>query len=58
MMFLTLADKTSSIECVAFARVYEEYKEIFKSNECVAFKGRLNDRNGEASFIIEKAKTL
>lgn len=58
MMFLTLADKTSSIECVAFARVYEEYKEIFRSHECIAVKGRLNDRNGEVSFIIEKAKSL
>lgn len=58
MMFITLADKISSIECVVFSRVYAEYKEILRSNECIAVKGKLNERNGELSFIVEKVKKL
>lgn len=58
MMFLTLSDKTSSIECVVFSRVYQEFKEILRSNECIAVKGTMNERNGELSFMVNKAKKL
>ena len=58
MMFLTLSDLTDSIECVVFSRTYEAMKEIFVPDACIAIKGKVNERNGELSLVVEKAKKL
>jgi DNA polymerase III subunit alpha len=58
MMFMTLSDKTSSIECVVFSRAHEEFKELLHSDACIAIKGKINERNGEISFIVDKIKKL
>jgi DNA polymerase-3 subunit alpha len=58
MMFLTLSDHTDSIECVVFSRTYEQLREIFTPDACIAVKGKVSERNGELSVLVEKAKRL
>ncbi len=58
MMFMTLSDRTSNVECIVFSKTYEVYKDILKPDTCIAVKGRMNERNGELSLIVEKVKVL
>ena len=58
MGFVTIADKESSIECVAFPEVFKSGKEALIEGRCVLLKGKLSKRNGEPSIVIEKVKGL
>ena len=58
MMFLRLADFTGTIECVVFPRVLIEYRSSIATDKCVAVKGKVSDRNGEKTLIIDKVKGL
>ncbi len=58
MVFLKIADYTGSIEAVAFPKTYKEYENIFLADKCVAIKGRMSNRNGTPSILVEKAKAL
>jgi DNA polymerase-3 subunit alpha len=58
MAFLKLSDYVDTMEAVVFPKTYTEYKEILQPEKCVVFKGRVNDRNGEKSFVVEKVKEL
>jgi DNA polymerase-3 subunit alpha len=58
MMFLRLADFTGSIEAVVFPRVLLEYRSSIATDKCVAVKGKVSERNGEKSLIIDKVKGL
>lgn len=58
MMFLTLVDLTDSIECVVFSKTYEKFKELFTVDACIAIKGKVSERNGELSVLVDKVKRL
>lgn len=58
MMFLTMMDHSGEIECVVFPKTYANLKDMLTIDACLAVKGTLNERNGELSFVIEKAKKL
>ncbi len=58
MAFLKLADYEDSIEAVVFPETYANYRELLAANNCVAFKGKVNIRNGERSFLVDKVKLL
>ena len=58
MMFLRLADFTGSIECVVFPRVLYEFRSTITVDRCVAIKGKVSERNGDKSLIIDKVKGL
>ncbi len=58
MAFLKLADFSGSIELIAFPRTYKEFAALLVPNACIAVRGRISQRNGEASFVVEKAKAL
>jgi len=58
MMFAKLADFSDTVEIVAFPRTLKEATDILIVGTCVMVKGRFSERNGEASFIVEKAKKL
>lgn len=58
MGFITIADKESSIETVAFPEVFRSGREAFQEGRCVLLKGKLSKRNGEPSIVIEKVKGL
>jgi len=56
--FLKLADFSDSIEIVVFPRTFKEYETIMTPGSCVAIKGKISERNGETSFVVERAKAL
>ncbi len=58
MAFLKIADRTTSIEAVAFPEVYNTFREVLVADNCVVFKGKINERNGERSFLVDKVKEL
>jgi DNA polymerase-3 subunit alpha len=58
MMFAKLADFSDTVEIVSFPRTLKEATDILIVGTCIAVKGRFSERNGEASFIVEKAKKL
>ncbi len=58
MAFLKLTDLSGDIEVVAFPRVLKENEKILAAGTCVMLKGRISDRNGQPSFVAEKAKAL
>jgi DNA polymerase-3 subunit alpha len=58
MAFIKISDMSGSLEAVVFPKNYAEFKNIIRTENCVALKGRLNNRNGELSMIAEKMKAL
>lgn len=58
MAFVRIADLTASLECVVFPKIYEEVKNLCKTDALVIVKGKISDRNGERSLLIDKIKEL
>jgi DNA polymerase-3 subunit alpha len=58
MGFLKIVDFSDGIEIVAFPRTFKEYEKLMLPGSCVAVKGKISDRNGETSFVVERAKAL
>ncbi|OIO33552.1 MAG: DNA polymerase III subunit alpha [Candidatus Yonathbacteria bacterium CG_4_10_14_3_um_filter_47_65] len=59
MAFVRIADHTDSIETVMFPKVFSAHKELFEGeNICVKLKGRISERNGEKSIIVEAVAAL
>jgi DNA polymerase-3 subunit alpha len=55
MCFGTLEDQTGNIRFVVFPRTYQKYGQLFKQDNVLLVKGKVNEREGELNFIIEKA---
>jgi DNA polymerase-3 subunit alpha len=58
MAFLTLTDYEGKLEAVVFPKTYEAQRDLFVPETCVACKGKITERNGERSFLIDKVKKL
>lgn len=58
MAFTQISDLSGSVEIVVFPRTFKEYEKMFVTDACIAVKGRLSERNGEPSFVVDKAKQL
>lgn len=58
MAFLRIADLSGSIECVVFPRTYEEVNKFCGVDKLVMIRGKISDRNGERSVLVEKMKEL
>lgn len=58
MAFLKLHDLSDSIEVVVFPRTLKEHEAVILAGNCIMVKGKISQRNGEPSFVIEKAKAL
>lgn len=58
MAFFRLTDFSGSVEAVAFPRTLKEFSSALTPGACVMVKGRLSDRKGEPSFVIDKVKLL
>jgi DNA polymerase-3 subunit alpha len=58
MAFAKISDFSGGIDTVFFPKVYEEFKSLIVGEACIAVKGRISDRNGEKSIIVEKVKKL
>jgi DNA polymerase-3 subunit alpha len=58
MAFLKIADLTDSIEAVVFPSIFKETMDLFTPEKCIAFSGKVSNRNGEKSIIIEAVKEI
>lgn len=58
MAFIRLSDFSGSIETVVFPRTFNQFKDVLVPEKCVAIRGKLSIRNGEASIIIDSLKEL
>ena len=58
MAFLKISDLTDSIEAVAFPSIFKASIDILVPEKCIAFSGKVSNRNGEKSIIIEAVKEI
>jgi DNA polymerase-3 subunit alpha len=58
MAFITLGDKTDSIEAVVFPKLFKEHALVIAPGACLLIKGKVTVRNGEPSIAIEELKPL
>lgn len=58
MAFLKLSDFSDRIEAVVFPRTYSEQRELFTAGVCIAVRGRVSERNGELSIVVEGVKKI
>jgi DNA polymerase-3 subunit alpha len=58
MSFVTVEDKTDSIEAVLFPKLFKEHAALIVPGACLLVKGKVSVRNGEPSLAIEELKPL
>jgi DNA polymerase-3 subunit alpha len=58
MAFVKIADLTGSIDAVIFPKTYAQIKSSVAVDRCIALIGKVSERNGEISLIIDKMKVL
>ena len=58
MAFLKISDLTDSIEAVAFPSIFKECADTLVPEKCIALTGKVSNRNGEKSIIIEAVKEI
>ncbi|KKU80417.1 MAG: polymerase III, alpha subunit protein [Parcubacteria group bacterium GW2011_GWA1_47_8] len=59
MAFVKLTDATGTLELVLFPEVFFANKEFFETTDrCIKVKGKISERNGEKSLIVERVKEL
>ena len=58
MVFLNVYDQTGSIEVVAFPKAYAKLKSLFEINNVVLMKGKISDRDGNVSMLLDNAVSL
>lgn len=58
MGFFKIADFSDAVEAIVFPRAIKEMESLLRPGACVALKGRVANRNGEVSFVVERAKAL
>lgn len=58
MAFIKISDLTDSIEAVAFPTMFKGSIDILVPEKCVALSGKISNRNGEKSIIIEAVKEI
>ena len=58
MAFVRLADFSDKIEIVVFSETWNNYKNLLILDQCVVVQGKISQRQGEISLLLEKAKKL
>jgi DNA polymerase-3 subunit alpha len=58
MAFLNLFDETGTIEIIVFPRTYAKLKDFLTINKVILLKGKVNDRDGRLSLVMENAINL
>ncbi|MGB2580636.1 MAG: OB-fold nucleic acid binding domain-containing protein, partial [Minisyncoccia bacterium] len=59
MAFVKLTDATGTIELVLFPEAFFTHKEFFENpDRCIKVKGKISERNGEKTMIVERVKEL
>ncbi len=58
MAFIKLSDYSDSMEAVVFSKLFEANKDILIKDNIIALQGKVSERNGEKSIIIESMKKI
>lgn len=58
MAFVKISDFTDSIDAVVFSKLFETNKDILVKDTIIALKGKVTERNGEKSIMIESFKKI
>ncbi len=58
MAFIKIADFTGSIEAVTFPSIFKDFIDVLVAEKCIALTGKISNRNGEKSIIIEAVKEV
>jgi len=59
MAFVKLTDASGTLELVLFPEAFFAHKEFFEvPDKCIKVKGKISDRNGEKTMIVERVKEL
>lgn len=58
MAFVTIEDLSGTIELIIFQSVYAATADVWKETNLVLVQGKMNWRNGEGKFMVDKAKIL
>mgnify|MGYP000449784482 CR=1 FL=1 len=58
MAFVKVTDFSGTLETVVFPRVLAEFRTAFTPDKCLALKGKISERNGEKSMIVDRVQTL
>ncbi|MBU1246406.1 hypothetical protein KJ973_03640, partial [Patescibacteria group bacterium] len=58
MAFVKIADFTDSLEIVLFPAVFLKYKNIIRTELCIVVKGKISQRNGNVSLLIDVIKKM
>jgi DNA polymerase-3 subunit alpha len=58
MAFIKLTDLTGSIDAVVFSKLFETTKDILIIDNIIALQGKVTERNGEKSLMIESLKKI
>ena len=56
MAFLKVSDDTGTIDAVVFSKLFEANKELLEKDTIIAYQGKITERNGEKSIMIEGLK--
>jgi len=56
MAFIKVSDYTGVIDAVIFSKLFEANKELIEKDKIIAFQGKITERNGEKSIMIEALK--
>ncbi len=58
MCFMKISDLTGSIEAVAFPSIFGKSAELFAPDKLIALSGKVSNRGGEKSVVIEAVKEI
>ncbi len=58
MAFMNIFDETGSIEVVVFPKAYLKLKKIIEMNYVILLKGKVNEKDGNMTVILDKAVRL
>jgi len=53
MAFLTLEDETGKMEAVVFPKIFDEIEPILCENKAFYIEGKLNEREGQISILVD-----
>jgi DNA polymerase-3 subunit alpha len=58
MAFIKISDFSGTIEAVVFSKLFDTTKDILLPDTIIALKGKVTERNGERSLMIESFKKI
>ena len=58
MAFIRIKDLSDTLECVVFPKTFLDVRRLCVPETLVLVKGKVSERNGELSMIIDDIKEL